>query len=538
MTLAETPRASIKWCAMEPSEPTPPPGTEPRAAELERDLTPRQFLCGLLLLLASFLGLCRLGLGYTVDDAFVTYRYAVNWADGHGAVFNVGQPAVEGYTSFLWMALISAAARCGVDPEVAGKVLGIGCTLAMLLTLLWLARRAGLSRAFALLAVALTAWSSVTISNALNALETPLLSLLALAAIGCFLRERERGGGFPWSLVLAGLATLTRPDGVLLFGVLALGAVEEAWRGARPAWLRWALLGIVINVAVLGAHQTWRVHTYGDALPNTFYAKPGGLFTQFTRGLRNVYELVRLAQGPLVVLLAIVGATATASRAACVLALGFLGTRVVLELWSGGAVMGHLRFLAPAMPGLVLCFAAGAQACARALTRETATAAVRIALALLPFQLVGAVDRMAVDVRYAHGLEAAHRQLGHALSAPEHARCTLAADDIGTLAYDSRRPMIDLMGLTDRHIARLPGLHGDKIDLNYVMRASPEHVVLSARGPHPSSRGYQNVGQALAADPAFLAEYAWVEEYPFEPTYYLWHFRRRDAPCAVAARDP
>src|SRR5207248_5456755 len=36
------------------------------------------------------------------DDAMISMRYARNLADGHGLLWNPGQPAVEGYTNFLW----------------------------------------------------------------------------------------------------------------------------------------------------------------------------------------------------------------------------------------------------------------------------------------------------------------------------------------------------------------------------------------------------------------------------------------------------
>ena len=32
----------------------------------------------------------------------VSMRFARNLADGHGLVYNAGQPAVEGYTNLLW----------------------------------------------------------------------------------------------------------------------------------------------------------------------------------------------------------------------------------------------------------------------------------------------------------------------------------------------------------------------------------------------------------------------------------------------------
>src|SRR5262245_55848844 len=51
---------------------------------------------------------------FTVDDSFITYRFARNWASGLGPVFQPGE-RVEGYTSFLHMALLALARRAGVE---------------------------------------------------------------------------------------------------------------------------------------------------------------------------------------------------------------------------------------------------------------------------------------------------------------------------------------------------------------------------------------------------------------------------------------
>ena len=48
------------------------------------------------------------------EDAYITYRFAKNLAEGNGPVFNAGD-RVEGYSNFLWMALISGAYRLGFD---------------------------------------------------------------------------------------------------------------------------------------------------------------------------------------------------------------------------------------------------------------------------------------------------------------------------------------------------------------------------------------------------------------------------------------
>src|SRR5262245_14911733 len=40
-----------------------------------------------------------------VDDAFISFRYARNLANGNGLVFNPGE-RVEGYTNFLWTVVL------------------------------------------------------------------------------------------------------------------------------------------------------------------------------------------------------------------------------------------------------------------------------------------------------------------------------------------------------------------------------------------------------------------------------------------------
>jgi arabinofuranosyltransferase len=83
-----------------PTQPVLGPGRWPRLA---RALGRRWPLA--LLLLGAALHILRLyGVtqGWVVDDAYISFRYAENWVDGLGLVFNPGQH-VEGYTNFLWV---------------------------------------------------------------------------------------------------------------------------------------------------------------------------------------------------------------------------------------------------------------------------------------------------------------------------------------------------------------------------------------------------------------------------------------------------
>src|SRR5437868_1942959 len=67
---------------------------------------------------------------YTLDDAFITFRYATNFAEGNGLVFNAGElPRAEGITSPLYSVLLAAAPAVGLNIEIFAKLVGLGATV-------------------------------------------------------------------------------------------------------------------------------------------------------------------------------------------------------------------------------------------------------------------------------------------------------------------------------------------------------------------------------------------------------------------------
>jgi len=61
-----------------------------------------------IILLIAVIGYIFLVFSYnfTQDDAFISFRYAENFAEGRGLVFNQGE-YIEGYTNFLFLLLIA-----------------------------------------------------------------------------------------------------------------------------------------------------------------------------------------------------------------------------------------------------------------------------------------------------------------------------------------------------------------------------------------------------------------------------------------------
>ena len=87
----------------------------------------RMLLAGLATLaaLACAAGMLRRLWPFTVDDTFITLRYARHLADGIGPVWNPGPVHDEGYTSPLWTVLLALPLRLGLDGERAAKLLSV-----------------------------------------------------------------------------------------------------------------------------------------------------------------------------------------------------------------------------------------------------------------------------------------------------------------------------------------------------------------------------------------------------------------------------
>ena len=98
------------------------------------DAVPRRWRWAVLAVAGAAVGL---GLSYgacTQDDAFISFRYALNLVDGHGLVYNPGE-RVEGFTNLLWTVLLALPLSVGIDPVAASSALGLGAlALAVVLT--------------------------------------------------------------------------------------------------------------------------------------------------------------------------------------------------------------------------------------------------------------------------------------------------------------------------------------------------------------------------------------------------------------------
>lgn len=394
-----------------------------------------------------------IGLSYgacTQDDAFISFRYAENLLAGHGLVFNPGEP-VEGFTNLSWTLLMAAWMGVGGEPVVGSILLGLLSLCAAVAGTAALARSQG-KDAIALLAPLLLALNPLVSLEAVEGLETAAFMALSAWAVWRLMQERSAGQSHAGSSWIFAAACLTRPEGALLFGLAHLGLLLSQ-KGSLSARLMPSIRGawpVVLTLAVLTA---WRLHTYGVPLPNTFYAKTGGLAVE--RGLRYLWWF--FSQNGALTLLALAWpalcwreeTTRRDGLLLSTLAGGYLAYVVAV----GGDFKPTGRFIQPVLPALVVLASLSVRALFQ--HKQALGAGVGVAaLAAVAWQGMQSYQLAAEIAADRHANLEARKRVGDWLNAQTPPDTVLAIHSAGVIPYFAHRHTIDMWGLTDPHIAR------------------------------------------------------------------------------------
>lgn len=457
------------------------------------------------------------------DDAWITYRYSHFLAAGRGPYFNLGDH-VEGYTNFLLM-LVLAAVDGVFGPHAvpdASKAIGIaGGSLAVLaasaLLASWLTETRSLqpwSAALGTGAGLLVAANTAFAMNSTTGLETALFA--GLLALGLLLVERGRTAGrWRGAGVPLALACLTRPEGALIFGATIAGRlVAGDWRTSEAR--RRLLADTALVAVVVASHFAFRFWAYdGELLPNTYYAKAGGAF-----GSPSQY-LVDFARAHLTLLLtpfvlAPLLSRTPALRAATLPAFSVLCAAVFAVFFTGTDWMPGYRLLCPYLPAWAALAGLGiALACDRLGRGAPALAGLALAgsAAGAAFWQAPTFDAF-LDHVATRRLSC--RRGNEALAAWVAARArpddTIVLMDIGLIGVRLMDlNVVDISGLTDRHIAKLPGgFLAKSADPAYVLSRRPEFVVLTFAvppGEPERATAWTAMERALLDDPLFRRDY-------------------------------
>lgn len=440
-----------------------------------------------------FAAVLRLVWPYTVDDAFIWFRYAENLVAGHGLSFNVEGPRAEGYTGFLWIWIMAIPHWLGIDPigfaKIVGSALGVGTIVLASDLSRRLSSFSGRGTRWIAASVAvlvLSASHSVQI-HAVSGMETILYTFMLLAIFWMALSYRDSGS--PRALValpVVGLLIgLSRPEGNLATALVLAAAFWRAPGSDRRRLAVASSIGLVIPGAI---YLAWRYSYYGVPLPLSFYVTT--LTSTGASGWEKFLDFaaeIGVTGGVLFAIGSVRSARRLPEILVAILAL------VLFYIIPTHRIPYQSRYFFPVLPLVCALAGCGVAAIVHALAerigrREHRGSAEIVAALALVALVIGANFNSLTPAgmktsgffytNYWRMLEKRHVALGKKLaeiSVGLGRRPVLAIGDTGAVPYYSKWRAIDSFGLNDPHIA-LTGDHDPK----YILSQSPDLVILRA----------------------------------------------------------
>lgn len=480
-----------------------------------------------------------------VDDAYISYVYARNAILGHGLTFNPGE-RVEGFTNFLWTAMMTPVVGLNLDVGRLSSALGVAFGAGVLALTVRFPRRLGVPALVGWMAALFLAADGSFALWSVSGLETPLFAFLI--TLGAFLYVQENlsredfsqksprqqfFGNLPYSGLVFALAAMTRPEAAAVFALTA--AHQGTWRllDQRKLIARGDILRIVSFAALFVPYWLIRWRYYHSLLPNSFYAKVaiGGPIAQIMRGWEHVEQFVGVHLGWVILLPALValgvalvryvraarnekreartggdapGVTYSPNRNADSAAPFFGLTYFTALVIFYGAYIVYVggdwsvgRFFVPILSFVYLLIAAGVYWSIEFLVRRFASGAK----AFVPRVTAAIAILLAAGLWFASSYNGEYRIFigGFDAARATEARITagkwlrqnvppgtwIAVDAAGQVPYFSELPTIDMFGINDLYIGRMPvanlgsGTPGhEKFDLGYIIARAPKYVVI------------------------------------------------------------
>jgi len=412
--------------------------------------------------------------GFPLDDSWIHLHFARNVAAGLGFVYNPGRP-MAGSTAPLWTLLLAAGAFVAGATVVMAKVIGVACAIGAALVTRRAALAWGASPAAGTVGAVALLWTGPIAWGGLSGMEVTLASLLVAGALLALARDQ-----LWWTVALASLAVLARPEAALLLPLLAL---------ARPLAIGRIAAFVLVPAAVLAPMVAFAWATVGAPYPATAAAKVEGGLIGWLAGTHEPLEQTLLFRPwafarewiawlwqthPLLplALLALPLAWRRGGRALGVTGLALLAHPLGMALLAPyrGPGFQEGRYSIHLLPLAVVVLAVAFDATPARLRRPV----LALWLALALWTLVPASERYAWGVE---NIEAMQVKIGHWVDTNLPPKARLALNDIGAIAFVSRREVIDLMGLVTPEI--LPyRRQGEDGVIRYVTEVCPEYVII------------------------------------------------------------
>ena len=417
------------------------------------------------------------------DDAMVSMRYAKNFAEGHGLVWNAGGERVQGYSNpaiVLLMAIFHVLPLSADTLSLPFQLLNVALVLGTAHMTRDLARALSNENEHvgALSGIAILLNASLSIL-AIQGTDVGVTTFLLMAALRAFVRGNKANGRAGLGMyLLLGLSILVRADGVLALVVLTCAAALLE-RTKAPI-----VRGGLVALVTVGGLVAFGLAYYGEALPNTYYLKATGCPRLAMWSSGGAQTLVTLRGMLLPFGVALVGTVAFHRKNPFVRALwAMVASIAAYNVWVGGDWVWEYtgRFVAPALPIVIVLFEISAWEFAQriALVKDAEKSAdgsegappiMRLTeerrIDAFVFGSLIASTSFSTSTALGEWLNPSEPTMHKATNVENYAIAGYLRDHTdegtsiglrwaGATAYFSGRPGVDVLGKADRHIAHL-----------------------------------------------------------------------------------
>jgi hypothetical protein len=462
----------------------------------------------LALLIGFFFLLAVLTYNHSGEDAYISFRYARNLANGLGLVYNEGE-RVEGYSNLLWVLIMTPFAWLRLPLDVVARILSSVCFAGLIVfsrlftdkkspkeTPLWIKWALPIALAF----------QPLLHYHDDRGLETvPYAILLSLTIMLLSLGTR-------WWIpsLLAGLAVITRPEAIgFVIAMVPCVYLSKNNNLRTPKGWKQILLFLSVPLSFFLAQLIFRHFYYGEWVPNTTIAKKAG-----SGGLTEALALITShSLLPLSAMAGLIwGLGKPAWRSLAIGCLALIGATFLFQLKVGAVYNVAFRYqiplIIPCVLGawMLLVFASETISSSRYF-KVSSRAILSPLAAILFLQNLILIFIPGDNYLYFRGNTDAPRsrfhsrlfdyttyqipsrlnwyfsppiyinsQVGRWLSENLPEECYFATDQMGQIGYfaGENQQILDTLGLMDAHVAR-KGLSQD-----YLKEQAPDYLVLQA----------------------------------------------------------
>jgi hypothetical protein len=438
-------------------------------------------------------------------------------------VWNPGEKPVEGYTTFLWAAIHAPFIAAGISPLLVSKIISAFSGIILIIFVLSpfnLVIQTGIWRIALAIMVAIC---PALLFYCQSGMETFFFMTLILLGTFLWISSRLSENRLRYVVgasIILGIAALTRPEGLLVFGTTWLIDLCQTRRRGLLSGRWWhGLVQYSLPFLVIWApYFLWRFHYYGYFFPNTYYAKYSG------NRLRNL-PLGFLYIGkaftsylvmPLAFMIGMASSTSVnadgrlreiSSIRKIIFPLSILASVYIFYvLWMGGddtSAFPSVRLIVPVLPIIWLALFTFCEATVKGTSRlrQALLATALLALSLFAWTSDGfmllkdanpglrSVNTVRANLELIYG-KARHLgdespgELALWVHKVTDSKALIAVPFAGRIPYYADRPAIDTLGLNDVHIAHMAPLQGGfdvKMDPEYVLSRHPILIVVNVK---------------------------------------------------------